>query len=90
MKTVPGSIRKRKKNIFFFFFIERVDKVNLPLHRKQKKNEEKVEDWDVKSRIFLCKVNQVRRTADLIALFLVTRCSKLIRSCKGKVSFFGP
>ena len=27
---------REKKN--FFFVIERVDKVNLPLHRKQKKN----------------------------------------------------
>ena len=35
MKNVPGSIRKRKKN--FFFVIERVDKINLPLHRKPKK-----------------------------------------------------
>ena len=28
----------------FFFVIERVDKVNLPLHRKQKTNNEKIEN----------------------------------------------
>lgn len=42
MKNVPGSIRKRKTKLFFV--IERVDKVNLPLHRKQKKNKEKIEN----------------------------------------------
>ena len=42
MKNVPGSIRKRKKKLFFV--IERVDKINLPLHRKQKKNNEKVDN----------------------------------------------
>lgn len=60
MKNVPGSIRKRKKN--FFFVIERVDKINLPLHRKQKKNNEKVDNWEVNTRIFFMLRSDARPT----------------------------
>lgn len=45
---------REKKNFFLVF--ERVDKVNLPLHRKQKikQNNEKIENKEVNTRIFLC------------------------------------
>ena len=89
MKNVPGSIRKSKKNIFFLLSKGLIRLIYHCIESK-KKNNEKVENWKVNTRILLCKVNQVRRTADLIALCLVTRSSKLIRNWKGKVSFFGP
>ena len=46
--------QEEKKNLFFV--IERIDKVNLPLHRKQKNNNnnDKVENWEVNTRIFWC------------------------------------
>lgn len=52
--------QEEKKKIFFV--IERVDKINLPLHRKQKKNNEKVDNWEVNTRIFFMLRSDARPT----------------------------